>query len=152
MLAHTHTYRGLLTPYKKWAYNGGKRAEYSENDRKEDLMPYIKDGPDRSVHIRFKPQEVSRVTRKAQSAGLTVTAYVREMALSGKVRGYNPKLLQEHTTAVGEVAAAVRDMLAAPHADRWAYEADIERMEDLLTQLVESERSLIEMMQKKLQH
>ena len=115
-------------------------------------MPYIKDGPDRTVHIRFNPEEVSRVTNKAQSVGLSLPAYVREMALHGKVKGYNSKLLQEHTNAVGEVAAAVRDMLASDHPDRWAYEADIERIEDLLAKLVDSERSLIEQMRKKLQH
>lgn len=115
-------------------------------------MAYIKDGPDRTVHIRFKPEDVSRVTRKAESVGLSLPAYVREMALTGRAKGYNPRLLQEHTNAVGNVVAAVRDILASSHPDRWAYEADIERIEDLLTELVESERSLIEQMQKKLQH
>ena len=113
-------------------------------------MAYIIDGPAQTVHVSFGQKELSQIERKAAAVGLSRSAYVREMALTGKVKGYNLKSLQSHAEAVGEVAAAVRDMIAKDHPDRWAYEADIERIEDLLQQLVESEAALISDMTRRL--
>lgn len=104
----------------------------------------------RNVHVSFTAEEISQVEKKANSAGMKVPSYVRQMALTGKVKGYDLTPFQGHTEAIGEVAAAVRDMIALPHPDRWAYEADIERIEDLLVRLVESEQDLIAAMTRRL--
>lgn len=113
-------------------------------------MAYFKDATPRTVHIKFSPEEVSRLKRRADDVGIQFPTFVRQMALTGKVKGYNLKPIREHTEAVGEVAAAVRDMVALPHPDRWAYEADIERIEDLLKQLLDSEQALISVMTRRL--
>ena len=113
-------------------------------------MPYIKDAPPQVVRLSFQPKDMSTIDRRADSVGLSRTAYIRRMALEGKAKGYNFKPIREHTVAVGEVAAAVRDMLALPHPDRWAYEADIERIEDLLRELVNTEKILLADMTRRL--
>lgn len=113
-------------------------------------MPYIKDAPPTVVRLSFQPRDMSRIDFKADSIGLSRTAYIRRMALEGKVKGYNLKPIREHTVAVGEVAAAVRDMLALPHPDRWAYEADIERIESLLQDLIGTEKKLLATMTRRL--
>lgn len=113
-------------------------------------MAHIIDGSPRTVHISFSPEELSKIDRKADGVGLSRSAYIRQMALTGKVKGYNLKPVESHAEAVGEVAAAVREMLALPHPDRWAYEADIERIEDLLRQLIESEAARISDMTRRL--
>ena len=96
-----------------------------------------------TVHISFTPMELTQVDQKADKVGLSRVAFIRQMALTGKVKGYNFKPLLMHSDAVGNVAAAVRDMIEKEHPDRWAYEADIERIEDLLNQLLGSEQALI---------
>lgn len=114
-------------------------------------MPYIVDGPSVPVRVSFSTKELSKVEKKADALGLSRAAYIRSMVLEGKAKGYNLKPLQTHAEAVGEVAAAVRDMVALPHPDRWAYEADIERIEAMLQELIESEKKLIEDMTRRLQ-
>lgn len=94
-------------------------------------MPYIKDGPGQTVHVSFTAKEISGLDHKADALGLSRKAYVKRMALNGKVKGYNLKPIQDHSVALGEVAAAVRDMIAKPHPDRWAYEAWLAPMEDI---------------------
>ncbi len=115
---------------------------------------YIKDGPlakvPVKVHVSFSQKEISRIDRKASSVGLTRTAYVRQMALEGKVKGYNLKPFLVHSEAIGEVAAAVRDMIAKEHPDRWAYEADLEKLQEQLAEIIESEQSLIADMTRRL--
>lgn len=106
-------------------------------------MPYKIHSEPKTVHVEFKPEELTQLDRKANSVGLSRVAYVRQMALTGKSKGYNLEPMMAHSEALGEVAAAVRDMIAKDHPDRWAYEADIERIEDLLSQLIESEQSLV---------
>lgn len=113
-------------------------------------MPYFIDGDPQTVHVSFSPKEISQLDRKASAVGLSRKAYVRQMALTGKVKGYNLSPILAHAEAVGELAAAVRDMLAKDHPDRWAYEADIERCEDLLRQILESEQSLVADMTRRL--
>ncbi len=115
---------------------------------------YVKDGPlakvPVKVHVSFSQKEISRIDRKASSVGLTRTAYVRQMALEGKVKGYNLKPFLVHAEAIGEVVAAVRDMIAKEHPDRWAYEADIEKIQEQLQELIESEKNLDEKMTRRL--
>ena len=103
-----------------------------------------------TLHIQYSDEELKTLERSAASVGLSRTAYVRQASLVGKVKGYSMKPVQAHSEAVGEVAAAVRDMIAQPHPDRWAYEADIERIEDLLKQLIDSEATLITDMTRRL--
>ena len=111
---------------------------------------YIKDAPNQTVHISFTAKELGYLDSKSNSVGLSRIAYIRRMALEGKAKGYNLKPMVVHAEAVGEVAAAVRDMIAKPHPDRWAYEADIERIEDLLRELVDSEKALMSDMTRRL--
>lgn len=104
----------------------------------------------RNVHVSFTDEEITSVEKRASSAGMKIPSYVRQMALTGKVKGYDLTPFQKHTEAMGDVLAAVRDMLALPHPDRWAYEADIESIEDLLAHLAESEQDLIATMTRRL--
>ena len=113
-------------------------------------MPYIIDGPPVKVHVSFTPKEIASIDRKAAAVGLHRPAYVRQMALEGKVKGYNLKPLLTHSEAIGEVVAAVRDMIAKEHPDRWAYEADHEKLQAQLAELIEGEKKLNEIMARRL--
>ena len=113
-------------------------------------MPYIIDGPPIKVHVSFSPKEIVSIDRKAASVGLHRPAYIRKMVLEGKVKGYNLKPVLEHSEAIGKVAAAVRDMIAKDYPERWAYEADLEKIQAQLQTLIDSEQKLIDDMTRRL--
>ena len=103
-----------------------------------------------SVHIDFTPEEYQALDERAKEVGLSVTAFVRSQSLTGKTKGYNMTPLLKHSTELGEVVREVRKMIGERNPDRWKYEADIERMETMLQELVESERTLCSTMSRRL--
>lgn len=106
--------------------------------------------PKKSVHLDFTPEEYEAILQKADSVGLTVTAFVRKQALEGKVKGYNMKPLADHAIKLGEVLNAIQSITRDPHRDRWMYEADLELIGDLTRALLEEEKALHEKMARRL--
>ena len=103
-----------------------------------------------SVHIDFTPEEYDELKGKAEKVGLSVTAFIRTQALTGKTKGYNMAPLSEHSIVLGEVVREVKQMARKRDPNRWKYEADIERIETMLQDLVESEKVLCSTMTRRL--
>ena len=103
-----------------------------------------------SVHIDFTPEEYEVLKGKAENVGLSVTAFIRNQALTGKTKGYNMAPLSEHSIVMGEVVKEVKQMIRKRNPNRWKYEADIERLETMLQELVESEQMLCSTMARRL--
>lgn len=101
-------------------------------------------------HISYNDDENKVVEAKAKRVGLPVTAYIKQMSLEGAAKGYDMSPVIAHTETIGNFIAEVKAVAAAPHDDRWLYESDLERVEDLLTELLQTEHELLDVMKRKL--
>ena len=101
-------------------------------------------------HIGYDDYENKRIEIRAARVGLPVTAYIKKMSLEGSVRGVNMEPILAHTKMLGDLLAAVKEVATRPHEDQWLYEADLERIEDLMNETLESEKLFLEEVKRKL--
>ena len=99
-------------------------------------------------HVQFSVKDEEKIRAKAEKAGLPITAYIRLSALKSRVQGAPPPInlspILAHTEKLDEVLALIRAISNTPNKDRLLYEADLELIERLLTELSRSELELVE--------
>lgn len=94
-------------------------------------------------HIQFTPEEDEEIQRKAKSVGLTVTSFIRKQTLTGKVIGQDTGPLLAHIERLGEIAYEFEQIKNQPHPYHWMYEQDLERIEERINEILETERHLM---------
>ena len=94
--------------------------------------------------VSFLAEEDALVERRAEEAGITVPAYIRQQALNGQVVSINWDALREHSSQISRIEEKIMAYLAGRHADVWMYEADLEGIHEELSKIRESEVNLIE--------
>lgn len=98
-------------------------------------------------HVQFSAKDEEKIRAKAEKAGLPITAYIRLSALKSRVQGAPPPInlspVLAHTKKLDEILAQVRVIANTPTNDRLLYEADLELIERLLTELARSETELV---------
>lgn len=98
-------------------------------------------------HVQFSDKDEEKVRAKAEKAGLPITAYIRLSALKSRVQGAPPPIdlspVLAHTETLDEILTRVRAITNTPNKDRLLYEADLELIERLLTELARSETELV---------
>lgn len=112
-------------------------------------MAYIEGSKGVTRHVYFSPKENGQIETWAWQAGMEIVPYIRHMALHGIVRSVDLSAVRKHGEQIGEVLRAVRQFTEAPHPDRWLYEADLERLEDKLTELVALETAILQSLQER---
>ena len=96
-----------------------------------------------STHrIRLSEQEDLQLRERAAGAGMSITAFVKRAALSGPIKVLEFSSLSQHSLAIGEIAHDIHEAVASSHPDRWLYQADLERIEDKLNELIQIECSI----------
>jgi len=97
-------------------------------------------------HIQFSPEDEKKVRAKAEKAGLTVTAYIKSRALNSRVSRKPIRLypIVDHIETLDKVVEEIRKITTNPHKDRWLYEADLERIDRKLDELLQTEQELVE--------
>ena len=98
----------------------------------------------RTVHLSFSGQELEALDRKAAAVGLPRTAYIRQISLDGAVKGVDLAPVLAHTLQLSAVLETVRALAERPAPDRWAYEADLDRLRALLEQISADEQALLD--------
>ena len=117
-------------------------------------MAYIIDSPKKRTepthHIRFHPDDEARLVAKAKQAGMSVNAYIKSRALNSRaprkrVSSFpNVAHIITHIEAMDRLAQEIRIMIKKPHTDRLLYEADLERIDQKLTELLRTENTLVD--------
>lgn len=127
-------------------YAALKESERSEAEAKVSPAPKKsrKKNDTTTIHIGYSPDELKRLDQLCEKVGMSRPAYLKTMGFDGKVKGYNLKAMEDFASAVGEVAAEIRKATSEPHPDRWAYEADIETIDEKLDQLIDMTSGLME--------
>ena len=97
-----------------------------------------------TVHHSFSGQELEALDRKAAAVGLPRTAYIRQISLDGAVKGVDLAPVLAHTLQLSAVLETVRALAERPAPDRWAYEADLDRLRALLEQISADEQALLD--------
>lgn len=113
-------------------------------------MAYIKDGPRVTRHVSFTQKENSDLCRRAAKAGMEVVPFIKQEALHGTVKGFPLAALTRHENDIGEIVKAVREAAGRPHPDRWLYEADLEAIDDKLSELLEIEKDILDLLRRRL--
>ena len=98
--------------------------------------PYI------SHRIRLSEQENIRLKNRAEKAGMSVSSFIKRAALSAPIKVLTLSALTQHALAIGEIARDIQTAITVPHPDRWLYQADLERIEDKLEQLLAIETDI----------
>lgn len=101
-------------------------------------------------HISFTPAEDRIVCGRAEKVGMDIVPFIKSEALRGVVRGYPLAPLTRHEEEIGEIAHAVREAADRPHPDRWLYEKDLEEIDDKLAELLEIEKSILELLRRRM--
>ena len=127
-------------------YAALKESERSEAETKVSPTPKKsrKKNDTTTIHIGYSPDELKRLDKLCEKVGMSRPAYLKTMGFDGKVKGYNLKAMEDFASAVGEVAAEIRKATSEPHPDRWAYETDIETIDEKLDQLIDMTSGLME--------
>ena len=94
-------------------------------------------------HISFDADENKILEAKAEAAGMSVSAYIRRQALEGTVQSINWELLQTHTAVLDRILEALESYIAK-HSNRWLFEPDVVFIQKHITELKESETTLIQ--------
>jgi len=94
--------------------------------------------------ISLSPQENQTLQKRAESAGMPVSPFIKRQALSGSVKVLNLPPLSNHADVIGKIAHDVRIIVSTPHPDRWLYQADLEKIEDSLDSLLIVEKNIQE--------
>lgn len=126
-----------------------EEAAAEEAKKKFDAPPLLPKKPRKkndttTIHIGYSPDELKRLDKLCEKVGMSRPAYLKTMGFDGKVKGYNLKAMEDFASAVGEVAAEIRKATSEPHPDRWAYEADIETIDEKLDQLIDMTSGVME--------
>ena len=97
-------------------------------------------------HIQFSPEDEKKIRDKAEQAGMTVTAYIKSKALNSRARRKPIRIypIVDHIEALDKVVEEIRKITTNPHKDRWLYEADLERIDRKLDELLQTEQELAE--------
>lgn len=102
-------------------------------------------------HIRFHPDDEQKIREKAEKSGMSVNAYIKSRALSSRPRKMptHSYIIVDHTFALDEVVSEIRKAAAVPNQAQWLYQADLERIDRKLTELLRTERELVEAFNKR---
>ena len=100
--------------------------------------------------ISLSEQEDQRLRKRAESAGMTVTAFIKRAALSNTIKILDMPIISQHVIAIGTIANDIHAATSFPHPDRWLYQADLERIEDTLDQLIAIESDIQESIRRKM--
>ena len=92
--------------------------------------------------ISLSSQEDQVIQKRADSAGMPVSSFIKQQALSGSVKTLNLSPLSDHTESIGRIACDVHGIASAPHVDRWLYQADLEKIEGQLDALLTIETDI----------
>lgn len=111
-------------------------------------MPYIKDGPRVTRHISFSPREDSLIRGRADRAGMGVCPYIRSQALEGRVQEVNWDVMHKHQTALDTIATSVQAIANRPHPNRMEYEADLETIQHMLSEVTALDAEILESLQR----
>ena len=94
-------------------------------------------------HISFTAEENQIIQERAHSVGMEITPFIKQEALHGMAKGFQLCALTQHTIAIAEIAQDIHRVVHTPHPDRWLYQADLERIEDKLDNLLEIEAAIL---------
>ena len=107
---------------------------------------------DNILSIRFSKEDHELLQSRAAKAGMTLSAYVRACALHSEIKSVDFPVLTQHAVAVGDAVYAIRTACSSPHPDRWLYQADLERIEEKLDNLIIIETDIQNQLRRKLHH
>lgn len=107
-------------------------------------MAYIEGGPNIVRRVSFTPQEDSKIRREAEKSGMKVCPYIRQQALGSNTQSIDWDLLRQHTAAINYVAEKVNWYTSSEKPDHWVFETELSFIQELLEELKELERKLIE--------
>lgn len=93
-------------------------------------------------HIRLSPQEDQILRSRAGQAGMALSPFIKQMALHGSVKILNLAPLTQHILILGDIAHDIRKAVSTPHPDRWLYQADLEGIEEKLTEMLRIEKDI----------
>lgn len=93
-------------------------------------------------YIRLSEQEDQIVREKASTAGMSVSSFIKRAALSKTIKVFDIPILSQHIVSIGGIAHDIHVAISLPHQDRWLYQADLERIEDKLDQLLAIETDI----------
>ena len=103
-------------------------------------------------HVQFNSEDNERIKAKASMADMKVSTYLRHVGLHSVVPPPPPFFdvipILNHTETLNDLVADVREIADRPHPDRWRYEADIEKIDDTLRLILQTELELIETIRK----
>ena len=100
--------------------------------------------------ISLSPQEDLALQKRANSAGMPVSSFIKRQALSGSVKALNLAPLSDHVDEIGRIARDIRVIASTPHSDRWLYQADWEQIEDQLNALLAIEKDIQEQIRRRM--
>ena len=81
---------------------------------------------------------------------MTVTSFIKRAALSNTIKILDMPVLSQHIVSIGEIANGIHAATSLSHPDRWLYQADLERIEDKLDQLIAIETDIQESIRRKM--
>lgn len=96
--------------------------------------------------IYYNDEDYRIVSERAKRAGMTVTGYIKAMSLEEGVVDIDLSPVLLHTQYLSALVARAAAITRVHTEDRLLYEADLERIEDLLAAAVRTELTLLDQM------
>lgn len=104
--------------------------------------------PTQQVNFRVTPDEYTLIKANAESLKRTLTAYLREVAINKMVIDYNYRALLKHAETINRIRSDLNYLIHMLNRTGKIYPADINRLIDLLEELTDTERKLLQDTQK----
>lgn len=98
------------------------------------------------IFIRASEDDYEEISRKADIADETVTCYVRDMALNGKIVKVDYDPILEHSKQIKELKDVIKRLVYTSAELKVFYAGDIQKIDFIMNEIQESEKKLINLM------
>ena len=102
----------------------------------------------RDLHFLVSEEERDIIKNNAKKNNLTLSAYMREVALTGNTININYDAIKEHTREISLIKTQMNAVIQMLVDTNQAFPIDIENMIDLLKEIRDSEKTLLKSVRK----
>ena len=106
----------------------------------------MEDGRRVTKRVSFSLEEDRIVREKAKEAGMSITAYIRQQALEGKVVLVDWDLVRQHMEAIYRIEFSIDAYTSKNNPTLWLFGADLQVIRDELVRIKELEKWMINLL------
>lgn len=96
--------------------------------------------------VSFSAEEDRMIRERAKEAGVSVSAYIRQQALEGKVVSVDWDLVRQHMEAIYRIEFNIDAYTSNNNPTLWMFDADLQVIRDELVRIKELEKWMINLL------